>query len=123
MSEIDLDAIQARAERVAEWRKAFHAPQNSMDYSQRDVPALLAVVRSQQAEIRRYAEQDADAFMKLQVTESQAKLRAKVKEQQAKIERVEAVVDRGLEDMPAWYDGYILADDIRAALTATEGAV
>jgi len=53
MSEIDLDAIQARAERVAEWRKAFHAPQNSMDYSQRDVPALLAVVRSQQAKIER----------------------------------------------------------------------
>ena len=45
----ELDAIEARADEVAEWRKHFRAPQNRMDYSQRDVYVLLDLARKQQA--------------------------------------------------------------------------
>ena len=47
----ELDAIEARADEVAEWRKHFRAPQNRMDYSQRDVYVLLDLARKQQAAI------------------------------------------------------------------------
>jgi hypothetical protein len=41
-----LDGIKARSEAVQEWRRAFHAPQNRLDYSQRDVPRLTAAVEA-----------------------------------------------------------------------------
>ena len=50
-----LAAIEARAGKVVEWRKHFVSPQSNIDYSQRDVPALLALVRDQQAKLDRVA--------------------------------------------------------------------
>ena len=50
-----LAAIEARADKVAEWRKHFVSPQSNIDYSQRDVPALLALVREQQTKLDRVA--------------------------------------------------------------------
>jgi lysyl-tRNA synthetase class I len=78
-----LAAIEARAEVVARWREHFHAPQSNIDYSQRDVPALLALARKQAAQIER--------VLDLATTRSRC----------------------------GWQ---ISADEIRKALTATEGA-
>ena len=52
-----LAAIEARADKVAEWRKHFVSPQSNIDYSQRDVPALLALVREQRAALALIANQ------------------------------------------------------------------
>jgi hypothetical protein len=62
-------------------------------HARTDIPALLDTVREQQEEIRRYAAEDAEAFMMRQVTESPAKLRATIKEQQARLDAVRDLAD------------------------------
>ena len=47
-------------------------------------------------------------------------LLALVREQQAKLDRVEKVAKRELHDLPVWYSGFIRAYDVLAAITATE---
>ena len=86
-----LAAIEARADKVVEWRKHFVSPQSNIDYSQRDVPALIALVR----------------------------------EQQDKLDRVEALINKAFTDstyiLPGGYPSRpVEASDLRAAITATE---